>query len=171
MLRILALSALSVYAAAAQAQVYKCVDASGKTAYLQSPCPTGAKSTAITRAVPPAPTPPAAEKAGADKGDKGDKAGKDGKAASGSKTAAEQELEFRKRRQEQEKAQEKEAQKLAETKVRGENCRNARLQLINLESGARQLRMDEKGERSFLNEDQIEREKASARKLAEQWCK
>src|SRR3972149_10820759 len=170
MLRLLVLSALSVYTAAAQAQVYKCIDASGKTTYLQSPCPSGAKSAAISRIVPPAPPPPAAGEGGAEEEGK---AGKDGKVAkaSGPKSAAELEQEFRKRKQEQEKSREKEAQKLAETKSREENCRNSRMQIINLESGARQFRIDEKGERQFLDEAGIEQERAKARKLAEQWCK
>lgn len=168
MFRTLVLGVFSVLAAGAQAQVYKCIDAGGKTTYLQSPCPSGAKSAAIRRAVPPAP--PQSEPA-SDIGrpDKADKAGKAAK-ASGPKSAAELEQEFRKRKQEQEKSREKEAQKLAETKARDENCRNSRLQIINLESGARQLRIDEKGERQFLDEASIAQEKAKARKLAEQWC-
>jgi hypothetical protein len=166
MVRILVLSALSVFAAGAQAQVYKCVDASGKTTYLQSGCPSGAKSTAISRTVAPAlpPVEPAAGEGGAEK------AGKAAK-ASAPKTAAELEQDFRKRKQEQEKAREKDDQKLAETKAREENCRNSRLQVINLESGARQLRVDEKGDRNYLDEGQVEQEKANARKLVEQWCK
>jgi hypothetical protein len=166
MVRILVLSALSVVATGAQAQVYKCVDASGKTTYLQSPCPSGAKSTAISRTVPPAPPPSesAAGEAGAEK------AGKAAK-ASGPKTASELEQDFRKRKQEQEKAREKDEQKLAETKAREENCRNSRLQVVNLESGARQLRVDEKGNRNYLDEAQVEQEKANSRKLVEQWCK
>jgi len=169
MLRILVLSALSVYTAAAQAQVYKCIDASGKTTYLQSPCPSGAKSTAISRIVPPAPPQPepAAVEGGAEKAGNAGKAAK----ASGPKTAAELEQAFRKRKQEQEKLQEKEEQKLADAKVREDNCRNSRLQVINLESGARLSRLDEKGDRNYLSESQIEQEKAGARKLVEQWCK
>ena len=166
MVRILVLSALSVFAAGAQAQVYKCIDASGKTTYLQSPCPSGAKSTAISQTVPPAP-PPVEPAAGAGGAEKAGKAAK----ASGPKTAAELEQDFRKRKQEQEKAREKEEQKLAETKAREENCRNSRLQVINLESGARQVRVDEKGNRNVLDEGQVEQEKANARKLVEQWCK
>ena len=166
MVRILVLSALSVFAAGAQAQVYKCIDASGKTTYLQSPCPSGAKSTAISQTVPPAP-PQSEPAAGVGSGEKGGKAAK----ASGPKTAAELEQDFRKRRQEQEKAREKDEQKLAETKAREENCRNSRLHVINLESGARQLRVDEKGNRNVLDEGQVEQEKANARKLVEQWCK
>ena len=172
MVRILVLSALSVFAAGAQAQVYKCIDASGKTTYLQSPCPSGAKSKAISQTVPPAPpqSEPPAGVGSAEKEGKADKAGKAAK-ASGPKTAAELEQDFRKRKQEQEKAREKEEQKLAETKAREENCRNSRLHVINLESGARQVRVDEKGNRNVLDEGQVEQEKASARKLVEQWCK
>ena len=167
MFRTLVLGVVSVVATAAQAQVYKCVDASGKTTYLQSPCPSGAKSTAISRTVPPG-SPKAEPAAGG--AEKGDKAGKSAK-ASGPKTAAELEQDFRKRKQEQEKAREKEEQKLAETQAREENCRNSRLQIINLESGARQSRVDEKGERQNLDEAGIEREKANARKLVADWCK
>jgi len=55
MIRFIFLSALSLLAAGAQAQVYKCVDASGKTAYSQSPCPGSARSAPVARAAPPAP--------------------------------------------------------------------------------------------------------------------
>lgn len=170
MFRTLVLSVFSVFATGAQAQVYKCIDASGKTTYLQSPCPSGAKSTAISRTVPPAPAQAEPAVGGAEKGGKADKAGKAAK-ASGPKSAAELEQEFRQRQQEQEKAREKEAQKLAETKAREENCRNSRLQLVNLESGARQLRIDDKGERQVLDEAGVEQAKANARKLVDQWCK
>ena len=166
MFRTLVFSAFSVFAACAQAQVYKCIDAGGKTTYLQSPCPAGAKSTAISRIVPPAP-PQSEPAAGAGGAEKPGKAAK----ASGPKSAAELEMDFRKRKQEQEKAREKEEQKLAETKAREENCRNSRAQVISLESGVRQMRIDEKGERQFLDEAGIEQEKANARKLVDQWCK
>ena len=169
MFRTLVLGVFSVLAAGAQAQVYKCIGAGGKTTYLQSPCPSSAKSAAIRRTVPPAP-PQSEPAASIGRPDKADKAGKAAK-ASGPKSAAELEQEFRKRKQELEKSREKEAQKLAETKSRDENCRNSRLQIINLESGARQFRIDEKGERQFLDEAGIEQERAKARKLAEEWCK
>ena len=169
MVRTLLIGFFSVFAAGAHAQVYKCIDASGKTTYLQSPCPSSAKPAAISRTVPPAPPQPVPA-AAAGSADKADKAGKAAK-ASGPKSAAELEQEFRKRKQDQEKSREKEEQKLADAKAREDNCRNSRLQLINLESGARQLRIDEKGERQVLDEAGIEQEKARARKLVEQWCK
>ena len=167
--RVLILGVMTLFVAGAQAQVYKCVDASGKTTYLQSPCPSGAKSTAISRTVPPTPPPPPTPIGAADKADKAGKAGKAGK-ASEPKTAAELEQEYRKRKQDEEKAQEKEQQKLAEAKMREENCRNARVQITGLESGVR-MRINEKGERYALDDAQYEQELASARKLADQWCK
>ena len=54
--------------------------------------------------------------------------------------------------------------------MREENCRNARIQVTTLESGVR-VRMNEKGERYALEDAQYEQELASARRLADQWCK
>jgi hypothetical protein len=158
--RLAVLSALWILAAGAHAQVYKCIDANGKTIYMQSSCPAGDKSKAISRTVPPAPAAPAA-------GGAADKAGK----SSGPKTAAELEQDFRTRRQEEEKQREKEDQKLADAKERENNCRNAKARVLSLDSGIRPWQMNEKGEPAFLDEAQIERESANARKAAEQWCK
>jgi hypothetical protein len=160
--RLLFLVAFALAAGAAQAQVYKCVDSSGKTVYSQSPCARDSRTTTLERNARPAAA-PAANAAAAAKGE----AAK----ASGPKTAAELEQEFRKRRQEQEEAQKKEEQKLAEAKDREENCRSARMQLTGLESNPRQLRIDEKGERYFLDDAQVEREKDRARRAVDSWCK
>src|SRR3990172_3843417 len=48
---------------------------------------------------------------------------------------------------------------MGDAKAKQENCRNARLSLANLESGARQSRTNEKGERYFLDDGQIASEK------------
>ncbi len=167
MVRALLLAALWVIAAGAQAQVYKCIDAGGKTTYSQSPCPSNARSAAITHTVPdvPAPAPAAGKPANGKTAD--------GKAAkpSGPKTAAELEQDFRKRRQEREEAQKKTAEKADDARVRDENCRNARQQLVTLESGVPQMRVDEQGGRNVLDPSQVEREKEFARKAISQWCK
>lgn len=147
----------------ANAQVYKCIDANGKTIYSQAPCPANTKSSNISTK-PVAPPPAAASPDG--------KA--DAKAAaksSGPKTAAELEQEFRKRRTEQDEAAKKSQDKLAEAKTREENCKASRNQLASLESGARQARIDEKGERAFLNDEQIAREVERARTAVQSWCK
>src|SRR3990172_1402403 len=149
MVRLPLLSVLAValtLPSAAYAQVNKCVDpATGKVTYLQSPCPSNTRSEAVRRTVPPAPAVRAS--AAASKGEPG-KAG--APKASGPKTTAELEQEFRKRRQDQEEERKKEAEKLAEAKAKEGNCRNARMQVITLESGVRQARVNEKGERIFL---------------------
>lgn len=153
---------LTGLSALVQAQpVNKCIDAAGKVTYSQGPCPGAAKS---TRLAPP-PLPPASAAGTAAGG--ADKAAK----SSPPKTAAELEQEFRKRRADAEKAAQEQQKKAAETEERQENCKLARGQLANLESGGRQMRTDERGERVFLDDAQIEREKERARRAIEQNCK
>lgn len=153
------LSAAAIFAllllpcTAAWAQVYKCVDGSGKTVYSQSPCQGGAKSSTIRQAVPPAPASAAAAK------------------SSGPKSAAEQEVEFKKRRAEEAEAAKKAQDKAGEEQSKAENCRAAKASLASLESGARQSRTNENGERYFLEDGQIAQEKERARKAVDAWCK
>jgi hypothetical protein len=156
-----------VLPSAAHAQVNKCVDpATGKTTYLQTPCPSNARSQTVKKAAPASAPAPAATSAGAGS-DSAKAAGK----TTGPKTAAELEQDFRKRRQEQDDARKKDAEKLAQAKAKEDNCRNARAQLVTIESGVRQARVNEKGERIFLEDAQIEQEKARARSAVDQWCK
>ena len=149
----------------AHAQVNKCVDPTGKTIYSQSPCPTNTKSSAVRQTVPggsvssaPATGPASASSAA-------------GAKPSGPKTAAELEQEFRKRRVEQEETQKKTQDKLAESKIRDENCKLSRGQLAGLEIGGRQMRTNEKGERYSLDESQTAGELEKARKSVQEWCK
>ncbi len=137
----------------AQAQVYKCIDG-GRTVYSQIPCPANAKSTTISRTAPSGPAP------GTDES---------GKAAPG--TAAEQEQAFRKRLQAGQEAQKKETAKLEAEKEKQENCNTARSQLAQYEIGGRISRTSPRGERYFLDDQQIDQEKARARSLVDQWCK
>ena len=141
----------------AWAQVYKCVDGSGKTVYSQSPCQGGAKSAAIRQAVPPVPAGAATSAAAAK--------------SAGPKSTAEQELEFRKRRSEEAETAKKAQDKAGEDQSKAENCRSAKTSLASLESGARQARTNENGERYFLEDGQISQEKERARKAVDSWCK
>lgn len=145
-----ALIAVFTTALPAYAQVYKCVDG-GRTIYSQTPCPTGASSTAISRGAPSGAAP------GAEK--------------SGAPSTAEQEQAFRKRQQEQQAEAKKEGEKLAQTKERQENCASARAQLAQYTAGGRIRRLDEKGEPYFLEDSQIASEKARAEQRIAQWCK
>ncbi len=170
--------ALLLVAGAAQAQVYKCVDAAGKVIYSQNPCPANTRPGSIGRRVDaPAYTPPpaaaakdGATKEGASKGG----ASKDGASkaskSSGPKTAADQEQDFRKRQQDREKSDKDAEQKAAEVKRKEDNCRNARERLAQYEIGGRITRITPEGERYYLEDAQIEQQKAAARGEVGQYC-
>ncbi len=143
----------------AQGQVYKCVDAAGKVIYRQDPCPANTKPGAISRSVIRTPAAPAESAA------KGDAA-----KTAAPKTAAEQEQAFRKRQQDQAKAAKESEQKSAEAQRKEENCRNARERLTQYEIGGRQTRINAQGERYYLEDAQIEQEKARARADVTQSC-
>jgi hypothetical protein len=133
------------------AQVYKCTDASGKTVYLQSPCPPG-QSSKILRA-----TPPPVDEAAAKK-------------ASG-KPPASREEQFRQRQKEREDAEKKANEQSTEAKRREENCARAREQAAQFDLGGRMAGVNEKGERYFLDEAQIAQAKARAQASVAEWCK
>ena len=141
----------ALLAAPASAQVYKCVDASGKTVYSQSPCPPGQSAKVLSRkpaAVPDAP---------ATKG--------------GAKPAANPEQEYRKRQKEREEADKKAGEQSAEAKRMQEQCQRARESVAQYEMGGRFSGMNEKGERYFMDENQIAQAKARAQALVTESCK
>jgi hypothetical protein len=130
-----------LFAAAAAAQQYKWVDADGKVRYGDTP-PPGVKATPL-RPPPPgaAPAPSAATKKPDAKG------GED-----------------------PQKAREKQEQAEKEAKAKQENCGHAREALRSLESGERIARTDSKGERFYLEDEQIRQERAKAQQTVQQWC-
>jgi hypothetical protein len=90
---------------------------------------------------------------------------------SSQKTLADREMDFRKRQQEsQEKFDKtrKEGDAAAEKK---ESCERLRRNLELLESGERVAQRDEKGERSFMEDAQREREIAKVRQTLQSSCK
>lgn len=146
----------------AHAQAYKWVDKNGHVGYGDTP-PPGAKVTPLHMEVPPA-TSPAPSAASQDTG-----SGKDAKKEP--LTPAEKELDFRRRMKEAQEAAakaDKERQAAEEKKV---NCENARQSLQTLESGQRIMRVDSKGERYFIDDDQRAQDSARAREAVSQWCK
>jgi hypothetical protein len=128
------------------------VNPAGQTVYSQAPCPRDARSSTIR--TDPAPTPAASAKG----------------EAKGPKTAAELEQEFRKRRQEQAEAEKKSSEAAAQAREKEENCKNARAQLVGLETTGRQMRFDANGERRYLNDAEIEAEKDKARRVIQASC-
>ncbi len=88
----------------------------------------------------------------------------------GPKTLADQEQAFRKRQMDAAKAQEEETKKQAAAREKAENCKRARQAVVNLQIGGRQMRIDENGERVFLDEQQIAQEMAKAQQIAAATC-
>ena len=153
-------------ASCAQAQVYKCIDAEGKVVYSQIPCPANTKSETISRRVDSAPAAPAPAPSSA-----AEKAGKEDATKAGTpKTPTDQEQAFRKRQQDREKADKEAEQKLAEAKRKEDYCRSARDRLAQFEFGGRITRINPQGERVYLEDAQIEQQKAAARAEVAQAC-
>lgn len=145
----------------ASAQMYKWVDANGKVQYSDTPPPKNIKSEKLRDPAPAASAPAASDGKGGAKKDA---------AKAGPKTAAEQEQAFRKRQLDAAKAQEDEGRKQAAALDRAENCKRAKAAVANLQLGGRQMRTDEKGERVFLDEQQIAQEMARAQQIVEASC-
>ncbi|WP_301102780.1 DUF4124 domain-containing protein [Propionivibrio sp.] len=87
------------------------------------------------------------------------------------KTAADRELEFRKRQKEAQESAEKTKKEQAASAEMKEACDNSRRRLAALESGERVGLRDDKGERYFMDDAQREQEIAKARQLIESTCK
>ncbi len=138
----------ALLAAPASAQVYKCVDASGKTVYAQVPCPTGQAAKRLSSTPPPAadPTP-------------------------GGKPPANPEQEFRKRQAERAEADKKSGEEEAKMKQRQEACTRAREAMAQFDMGGRFAGVDAKGEKYFYDDNRIAQEKARAQQMVTENCK
>lgn len=158
MKRILAVATLCTLVPWAQAQqLYKWVDESGKVHYSDQPPPKNARSTrTIDR--------PRAPVAAAPSGEAGQETAKP------PKTAAEQEMEFRKRRVEAAEAEAKRQQEAQASAERQRNCQQARNRVTALERGGRITKQGADGEQYFLEDAEIARELVEARKVADSWC-
>ena len=141
----------------AHAQAYKWVDKSGHVEYGDRP-PPGAKVTPLRNVAPP-PAPAASAKG-------------DAKAAQkGPLTPAQQELEFRRRMKAAQDAAAKADRERQAAEEKKQNCENAKQTLRTLQSGQRIARVDSKGERYFISDEQRAQDTARARTAVSQWCK
>ena len=158
MLRTLVLLSGFAFAAAAAAQS-KWVDKDGRVTYGDTP-PQGVNAQPMMRRAP-APQPYSSD-ASADKADKKEDAKKP-------LTPAEQDAAFRKRQQDAEKARAEQAKTDSAAAAKKENCARAQDYVRTLETG-RVARYDSKGERSFLDDNQLAQESAKARQDVRDWC-
>jgi len=153
-------------ASAAQAQVYKCLDAHGATVYRQDPCPPSMKRESMSKpGIAPAPAAAPAAASGEPSG----KAGK-GDAKKGPMTPAEQEQAFRQRQQNAAKASKEADEKAAAAKRKEANCNDARQRLATYSLGGRVTTVDANGERTYLEDSQIAAERAKAQADISQLC-
>ena len=141
---------IAALAPVAWGQAYKWRDASGRIQYSDTPPPPGAKD--VQKLSRPAGASSAAAPAAA-------------------KSVAEQDAEFRKRLLEKQEAQAKQAKAAEDEQVRERNCTQAKGQLAALESGARMVQMNAKGESIPLDDAERERAKQDAQRAVESWCK
>jgi hypothetical protein len=141
----------------AQAQTYQWKDSSGRTVISDTPPPGSARDArGIGLSPPPSSSAPKADV---------------GKAADAPKTAAEKDMEFRKRQQEAREKAEKSEKEAAAAAQKRDNCERARNQLSKLESGNHRMVVpDGKGGEVFVEGDVKEAEMERARKIIAESC-
>ena len=140
----IAIAVLALFLAPlASAQLYKWVDKDGKVHYSDQPPPAQAsKQIKVDTGV-----------------------------SSTAPSAVARDKELEKGRQEAADAAKKKDEAERVAKQRAEECDKARSYLKGLEGGGRFVTFDEKGNRTFLEADQIAAEKAKAQKNVEEACK
>lgn len=153
-------AALLLVAPAAAQQMYKYIGPDGRVQYSDRPPLSGQKVEKITGSRISSVGPGGAIGAGSD-----------GARTNAPKTPAEQEQAFRQRRVEAEEKAKKEEKLAQETRAKEESCAGARRELAGLQSGGRVARLNEQGERIFLEDDQIQQEIARIQREIAVGCK
>ncbi|MDR1888564.1 MAG: DUF4124 domain-containing protein [Zoogloeaceae bacterium] len=133
----------------AHAEVYKWKDAQGNTVISDSPQPGSGKPVPQVEQAPPTAR----------------------GAVDAPRSVADQELEFKKRQQEQKEAADKAAQEKAAASRNQANCERARQHLALLESGERIKQRLPNGETFYLNDQQRQQGIAAARQSVQSNCK
>jgi len=176
---VILLCSVLILPALAHAEIYKWKDKNGAVRYSDVPPPSNIKYESLPgkKTIKPKGLEPLAEVEGdatvSANRDKlatakalADKAAmtKDGDKSDGKIDAA------AKRAQEAEQQKKLDEAKQAELKLQLANCKAARINLATYTNGGRIVRTTEKGERSYLSDDDISRGKADAQKDVEKYC-
>ena len=151
----------------AHAEIYKWKDKDGSTRYSDVPPPSNIKNESIGKRIPKV-TPaavatPAENGATPATGKSGDAPAKGGAPLSKEEAAA-------KRAQEAEAQKKADAVKQAELKYRQESCAAARKNKAMFGNGGRVMTTDDKGERHYMGDDEINKGKADAQRDVEKFC-
>jgi type IV secretory pathway VirB10-like protein len=154
MKRVFVLALAVAFAPLAGAQLYKYVDKDGKTVYTDQP-PANVQAKPV--AAPPPPPMPAAA-AGSKNG------------TNGNKSAVERDKDNEKNR-EQAREQQKKQQEASEKAQQAEQrCQQARENYRTYEEGGRLFKYNDKGEREFLGDEEIEAKRISSKKEMDEAC-
>lgn len=90
------------------------------------------------------------------------------------KTPADIELEAKRKQQEAEEAKKKadkaSASKLAEQKLKDDNCKAAKANLQLYQAGGRISKADDKGERVYLDDNEVKQKLDEAKQEVSRWC-
>lgn len=156
----LAAAGLVAVPVAAQ-QLYKYTGPDGRVQYSDRPPADGRKAEKVTGARVSTMSPGSAA------------ASSGGEAAkpTGPKSIAEQEQDFRKRRLEAEEKSRKDEKLAQEKRLNDESCAALRRQLSAVQSGGRMARLNEAGERVFLDDDGMQQEAQRLQRDIAQTCK
>jgi len=146
--------AASFAAFSAHGETYQWKDANGHTVISDMPPPATAKAKKMVDGDP------AAAPAAADK-----------PAASGEKTTAEKNLEFKKRQQDAKEKADKEAKEQQAANARRDNCERARSGLAAMDSGQPLSTFDDKGQRRVMGNSDRQQEAERLRRIMEDNCK
>ena len=143
--------AILLATATVAAQVYKWVDKDGKVQYTDTPPPPGATKAEPKKVDAPsggAATPPSA-----------------------GKSLQDRTKDFDKRRADAAEKEKKDAEAQKKAAAEAASCRDAKVALLDLESGRPLNRSNEKGERVYITEEERQSEVERARGIAKSSCK
>lgn len=147
MKRMLIVACALALAPLASAQLYKYVDKDGKTVYTDQPPPgTDTKQMNVpSSAIGNAPAP--------------------------GKTAVQQDKELQKSRDKAKEGEKKSEEKEARARAEAERCESAKTAYAQYSLGGRITKLDDKGEKIFLGDAEIDAARERARQQVDQYCK
>lgn len=151
---------------------YQWKDDNGRMVYSDRPPPTSVLPSQMVKVPAPKPTVKAVEKSGEKSADAGSPLKvADAKSALPIKSLADKDLESKKKAQEADQANTK---KLADGERESRNnaaCEDTRASLRTIESGVKVSRMNEKGEREVMSDDEKSKRTAALKKDLGEHCK
>jgi hypothetical protein len=147
MKKVLIITCALAFATLASAQMYKYIDKNGKTVYTDQPPP---EADPKAMHVPSSAT---------------------GSPSAPGKTAVQQDKELQKGRDKSAENAKKADETAVRAKAEEERCQSARAAYQQYQLGGRLTRMNDKGEKVFLGDDEIDAARERSRQQVEQYCK